>query len=133
MNDYDDIYDHYKSIPLKERSTGQFSEHSIDAHHKIMKFKFFKMIKRKLFTSAINYAISYALVILVFYAFCYRNDYPFNELSVLIRFLFYMWCFTFIAVTVWKAADYPTRKKAIDDLELIRAIDIEVDNPDFIA
>jgi hypothetical protein len=44
-----------------------------------------------------------------------------------------MWFFTFIAVTVWRAADYPTRKKSIADLELIRAIDTEINNPDFIA
>lgn len=129
----DDIYEHYKRIPLKERTTGAFSERSIDAHHAIMKAHFFKKIKHKLFTSAINYAISYALVILVIFAFCNHNGYPFNEASSIIRFLFVCWCFTFIAVTVLRVADYPTRKKAVDDLDLISAIEEDINNPDFVA
>jgi len=133
MSKDDDTFDHYKSIPLIERSAGDFSEHSINAHHQILKSDFFKRIKRKMFTSSVNYIISYALVLLMIYGFCRNHNYPFSEAYLVTWFLFVFWCLTFVTFTIVRFAEYPTRKNAREDLELIRAVEDHKSRPDFIA
>lgn len=133
MSDTDDEYDHYKSIALKERSTGKFSDNSISAHHTILKNNFYKMLKRKIFTSSINFIISFALVTIVIFAFCKNNNIPFSEANNILRYLLSMWSLTFLIFTTVRVVSYPTRKRAKQDLIFIHAIEESIDNPNFVA
>lgn len=114
----DRLDDHFSQLPLDERRSGIFSNESITQHHSLMRNIFFSTIKRRLFISLINHIVSYASIVLVIIVVAKNNEFPVDELKVVFMSMVLFWMLTYVCFSTIKIYEYPSRKNAIDDLEL---------------
>jgi len=68
--------EHYNSLPLQERKSGNFSEQSIRAHQDILKREFYVAFKYRAKTVLINSALSFCVFAGLVLAVTYSHQIP---------------------------------------------------------